>query len=68
MDIQFEVPQSLQTNKHCKIQSVQMEGIQNNTVLSQKIIQTNKYGRGTERHLPKTDESFVWPAGEHRKT
>ena len=28
--------------------------------------QTNKYGRGTERHLPKTDESIVRPAGEHR--
>ena len=27
--------------------------------------QTNKYGRGTERHLPKTDESVVRPAGEH---
>ena len=26
--------------------------------------QTNKYGRGTERHLPKTHESIVWPAGE----
>ena len=28
--------------------------------------QTNKYGRGTERHLPKTDESVVRPAGERR--
>ena len=28
--------------------------------------QTNKYGRGTERHLPKTDESVVRPAGECR--
>ena len=28
--------------------------------------QTNKYGRGTERHLPKTDESVVPPAGECR--
>ena len=28
--------------------------------------QTNKYGRGTERHLPKTDESVVRPVGEHR--
>ena len=27
---------------------------------------TNKYGRGTERHLPKIDESVVWPTGEHR--
>ena len=26
--------------------------------------QTNKYGRGTERHLPKTDERVVRPAGE----
>ena len=25
--------------------------------------QTNKYGRGTEWHLPKTDESVVRPAG-----
>ena len=24
------------------------------------------YGRGTEWHLPKTDESFVRPAGERR--
>ena len=29
-------------------------------------MQVNKYGRGTERHLPKTDESVVWPAGERR--
>ena len=28
--------------------------------------QTNKYGRGTERHLPKTDESVVRPTGERR--
>ena len=28
--------------------------------------QTNKYGRGTERHLPKTDENVVQPAGERR--
>ena len=28
--------------------------------------ETNKNGRGTERHLPKTDESVVRPAGEHR--
>ena len=28
--------------------------------------QTNKYGRRTERHLPKTDESVVGPAGERR--
>ena len=28
--------------------------------------QTNKYGRGTERHLPKTDESILRPAGERR--
>ena len=26
--------------------------------------QTNKNARGTERHLPKTDESVVRPAGE----
>ena len=26
--------------------------------------QLNKYGRGTERHLPKTDTSVVRPAGE----
>ena len=26
--------------------------------------ETNKYGRGTERHLPKTNESVVRPAGE----
>ena len=25
--------------------------------------ETNKYGRGTVRHLPKTDESIVQPAG-----
>ena len=25
-----------------------------------------KYGRGTERHLPKTDESVIRPAGKHR--
>ena len=25
-----------------------------------------KYGRGTERHLPKTDKSVVRPAGERR--
>ena len=29
--------------------------------------ETNKYGRGTERHLPKTDESVIRPAGEHHK-
>ena len=29
-------------------------------------IYTDKNGRGTERHLPKTDESVVWPAGERR--
>ena len=28
--------------------------------------QTNKYRRRTERHLPTTDESVVWPAGERR--
>ena len=28
--------------------------------------ETNKYGRGTERHLPKTDESVVRPVGERR--
>ena len=28
--------------------------------------ETNKNGRGTERHLPKTDESIIRPAGEHR--
>ena len=28
--------------------------------------ETNKNGRGIEWHLPKTDESVVWPAGEHR--
>ena len=28
--------------------------------------ETNKYGRGTVQHLPKTDESVVWPAGERR--
>ena len=28
--------------------------------------ETNKYGRGTERHLPKTDESVVRPAAERR--
>ena len=27
--------------------------------------ETNKYGRGTERHLPKIDESVVRPAGEY---
>ena len=27
---------------------------------------TNKYGRGTERHLPKTDENIVRPTGERR--
>ena len=26
--------------------------------------ETDKYGRGTVRHLPKTDESVVRPAGE----
>ena len=26
--------------------------------------QTSKYGRGTERHLPKTDKSVVRPVGE----
>ena len=26
--------------------------------------ETNEYGRGTMRHLPKTDESVVRPAGE----
>ena len=31
-----------------------------------RFTQTNKYGRGTERHLPKTDESVVQPAGERR--
>ena len=25
----------------------------------------NKYGRGSMRHLPKTDESIARPAGEH---
>ena len=28
--------------------------------------ETNKYGRGTVRHLPKTDESIVRPMGERR--
>ena len=28
--------------------------------------ETNKYGRGTERHLPKTEESIIRPAGVHR--
>ena len=28
--------------------------------------ETDKYGRGTEEHLPKTDESVVRPAGERR--
>ena len=28
--------------------------------------QTNKYRRRIERHLPKTDESIVRPAGERR--
>ena len=28
--------------------------------------ETNKYGRGTEQHLPKTDESVIWPTGERR--
>ena len=28
--------------------------------------ETNKYGRGTVRHLPKTDESVVQSAGERR--
>ena len=28
--------------------------------------QTNKNGRGTDRQLPKTDESVVLPAGELR--
>ena len=28
--------------------------------------ETNKYGRGTEQHLPKTDESVVRPVGERR--
>ena len=28
--------------------------------------ETNKYGRGTEQHLPKTDKSVFRPAGEHR--
>ena len=28
--------------------------------------QTNKYGRGTERNSPKTDESVVQPSGERR--
>ena len=28
--------------------------------------ETNKNGRRTERHLPKTDESVVRPAGERR--
>ena len=28
--------------------------------------QTNKYGMRIERHLPKTDESVVRPAGERR--
>ena len=28
--------------------------------------ETNKNGRGTEQHLPKTDESVVQSAGEHR--
>ena len=35
-------------------------------VSSLNVLQTNKYGRGTERHLPSTDESVVQPAGEHR--
>ena len=26
--------------------------------------ETNKYGRGTERHLPKTAESIIRPTGE----
>ena len=26
--------------------------------------ETNKYGRGTERHLPKTNKSVARPAGE----
>ena len=30
--------------------------------------QTNKYGRGTEWHLPKTDESFVRPRVSIAKT
>ena len=29
--------------------------------------ETNKYGSGTERHLPETDESVVRPAGDRRK-
>ena len=28
--------------------------------------ETNKYGRGTEQHLPKTDESVVEHMGERR--
>ena len=30
--------------------------------------EANKYGRGTERHLPKTDESVVRPTGGIAKT
>ena len=45
------------SDQHC--------GLQLKRVLS--ILQlTNKYGRGTERHLPKPDESVVRPAGERR--
>ena len=29
--------------------------------------ETNKNRRGTERHLPKTDDSVVRPAGERRQ-
>ena len=28
--------------------------------------ETNKNGKGTEQHLPKTDESVVRPSGERR--
>ena len=29
--------------------------------------QTNKYGKGTERHLPKTDDHVGGSTGERRK-
>ena len=47
------------------------KGVQQGSVLSPILFnvvmkQTNKNGMRIERHLPKTDESIVRPAGERR--
>ena len=44
----------------------ELKNLRNDELRQEYQIKISKYGRGTERHLPRTDESVIQPAGERR--